>query len=252
LINDAAGQTNLLSSGSVNTIKMDVDSNDFEFNGNQLKLVDTNYRSGEVIETFGGKCGFVQPRTFTVTSGTYSMPTLNNTDNDIPTGGRIPTNNGELFGTLSYTRAQGVKYIKYEFMYNGSAYDSHHIWSQTPSIDTRSSSDFIDENTDLAATNPLGFITLDDEQVNLSMNSTTNTDYYMHTYVVECVDTVNEENVDSAKIHWPVGSTYQLGTRFRNEHSTDNRVRIFSNYYNRNGGNRRFHFPTLYITAIAG
>ena len=40
LINDAAGQTNLLSSGSVNTIKMDVDSNDFEFNGNQLKLKD--------------------------------------------------------------------------------------------------------------------------------------------------------------------------------------------------------------------
>jgi microcystin-dependent protein len=40
LINDAAAQTNLLEAGSVNTIKMDVDSNDFEFNGNQLKLKD--------------------------------------------------------------------------------------------------------------------------------------------------------------------------------------------------------------------
>ena len=41
LINDAAAQTNLLAAGSVNTIKMDVDSNDFEFNGNTLKLVDS-------------------------------------------------------------------------------------------------------------------------------------------------------------------------------------------------------------------
>ena len=40
LINDAAAQTNLLAANSVNTIKMDVDSSDFKFNGNQLQLAD--------------------------------------------------------------------------------------------------------------------------------------------------------------------------------------------------------------------
>jgi len=38
LINGQAAQTNLLAANSVNTIKMDVDSNDFEFSGNSLKL----------------------------------------------------------------------------------------------------------------------------------------------------------------------------------------------------------------------
>lgn len=40
LINDAAAQTNLLQSGISNTIKMDVDSTNFEFSGNTLKLKD--------------------------------------------------------------------------------------------------------------------------------------------------------------------------------------------------------------------
>lgn len=40
LINNEAAQTNLLEAGSVNTIKMDVDSNDFEFSGNTLKIKD--------------------------------------------------------------------------------------------------------------------------------------------------------------------------------------------------------------------
>ena len=253
LINGAAAQANLLGSGSVNTIELNVDSEDFEFDSETLalKLVDTNYRPGEVIETFGNVCGLIPARQVTTLSGTYSMPTLGNSAGNISE--RVPTNNGEIFGALPYTRVEGVRYITYEFVYTASALDGHHIWSHTPSIDTRDESDFYNENTDLPATNVSGFITLDNEQQNLSMNSSTNTQSYIHKYTIECVDNSNDQDTSAGKIYWPVGTTYQLGTRFRNEDNTDNEVALFGNFYNRDAGNAsRFNPPNLYITATAG
>ncbi len=68
LINDEAAQTNLLAAGSVNTIKMDADSNDFEFSGNSLKLKEEPTSLG--TSRFFGKADFVSSFTQVVSTDT--------------------------------------------------------------------------------------------------------------------------------------------------------------------------------------
>lgn len=128
LINDEAALTNLLAAGSENTIKMDVDSNDFEFNGNTLKLVDTNYRSGEIIETFGGPC---DGRSVTVVSGTHTLPDVNNI---------VGSNGTQLLEgcKMNYTPPAGTKYVRLEMTFISENLNSDGIGYFYPSISTES------------------------------------------------------------------------------------------------------------------
>lgn len=273
LINDAAAQTNLLAAGSVNTIKMDVDTNDFEFNGNTLKLVDTNYRSGEVIETFSGPCGIftnasgtptdADTHTRTVLSGTYRMPSCG-ASNSTNMLSRILSDVGEIFGGVSYKRIAGVKYIYYAFAYNAKPSDNHGIWSHTPVVDSRAANLHVADNTDIAGTGgsatasrsyESGVHVFQNQQNNFEVITVNHdTKLFINEFTVECVDTLEEENIALSKVYWPVGSTYQLSSMIRNEHGTDNEAYIFASQHNRNTtpGTVRFNSPHLTITATAG
>lgn len=269
--------SNLLSitatNSNPNKIKLDIDTNDFEFNGNQLKLVDTNYRSGEVVETFSGPCGIftnssgttpsdADTHTRTVLSGTYRMPSCgNSTSGDMAP--RIVTNVGEIFGGVSYKRIAGVKYIYYAFAYNAKPYDNHGIWSHTPVVDSRAVSSHVADNTDISGTGggnsavrafTSGVHVFQNQQNNFDVITPSHdTKLFINEFTVECVDTLEEQNIALSKVYWPVGSTYQLSSMIRNEHDTDHEVGIFMSHHNRHGTNTtRFNSPHLTITATAG
>ena len=127
LINDQAAQTNLLAANSVNTIKMDVDSNDFEFSGNQLKLVDTNYRSGEVIEKFyelvpyGSNTAvhYLPAKTITLHGGTnYALNAISQTDVDSGGIALTTTYTDIKASEIDYVCPVGAKTIIYRFHFH--------------------------------------------------------------------------------------------------------------------------------------
>ena len=269
-INNIQGtQVNLLNSESnpnvSNTIKMSVKSEDFEFDSGALKK---KYRQGEIIETFSGVCGVFDENgntvTRTVQSGTYTMPTLGNGPNGMLP--RFMSDVGQIFGGISYTRIEGVKYIRYEFNYtcagNG---DDNPIWSHTPVVDTRAVNLHVADNTDIdgsggnsstARTYSAGVLVLETEQTNFYTANTSEGQALVHAYTIECVETAGEQNLPLGKIHWPVGSTYQLAGMYRDEHGGNNDGLLFQSYYNRNSNqnnNQAFFQPAkLTITALAG
>lgn len=269
--------SNLLSINATNSnpnkIKLDIDTNDFEFNGNQLKLVDTNYRIGEVVETFSGPCGIftnasgttpsdADTHTRTVLSGTYRMPSLG-ASNSGNMSYRLVTNEGELQGGVSYKRIAGVKYIYYAFAYNARPYDNHGIWSHTPVVDSRAVNLHGADNTNISGTGGSQSVTraytsgvhvFQNQQNNFEVITTSHdTKLFINEFTVECVDTLAEQNIALSKVYWPVGSTYQLASMIRNEHGTDHEVGIFLSYHNRNANDtERFNSPHLTITATAG
>ena len=281
-INNSHAQTNLLGASTdpdalggannANSITLDVDSEDFEFVNNQLKLVDTNYRSGEVIETFSGPCGIftnasgtpsdADTHTRTVLSGTYRMPSCGGTNSATMTP-RTLSDVGEIHGGISYKRIAGVKYIYYSFAYNARPHDNHGIWSHTPVVDSRAVGSHGADNTDISGTGggqtvvrdyTSGVHVFETQQNNFDVITVSqDCKLFINEFTVECVDTLEEENIALSKVYWPVGSTYQLSSMIRNEHGLDHEVGIFQSYHNRNGNDgSRFNSPHLTITATAG
>jgi microcystin-dependent protein len=233
----------------------------------------SHYRSGEVIETFSGPCGIftnasgtptdADTHTRTVLSGTYRMPSCG-ASNSTNMSYRLVTNVGEIFGGVSYKRIAGVKYIYYAFAYNAKPFDNHGIWSHTPVVDSRAANLHVADNTDIPGTGgsataarsyESGVHVFQNQQNNFEVITVNHdTKLFINEFTVECVDTIEEENIALSKVYWPVGSTYQLSSMIRNEHGTDNEVAIFASQHNRNTtpGTIRFNSPHLTITATAG
>lgn len=273
LINGSAGQSNLLVANAANTITLNLDTRNFKFSdgtdGATSGALQRKYQPGEIVETFSGQCGFLKidgsRRTVTVKSGTYTLPTLGSTivDGAVEMNPRIPRNEGEIQGGISYTRLAGVKRITYTFDYVTKNKHSHAIWSHTPVIDTRAVGNHTADNqavpgtggsASVARTYATGVKVLGDQQQSFSKhNNVVIGGAQTLTYTLECVDTQGEEDLFFGKIYWPVGSTYQLAGMFRNEHGTDNEVYLFAHHYNRNSGSNApmFNPPTLTITATA-
>lgn len=130
LINGQRATANLLAANSENSITLDVDTDDFEFDSTngQLKLVDTNYRSGEVIETFGGPC---DGRSVTVVSGTHTLPDVN---------ALVGTSGTTLLEAckMNYTPPAGTKHVRLEITFGVESLDNEHIAYYYPSISTES------------------------------------------------------------------------------------------------------------------
>lgn len=145
LINDEAAQTNLLAAGSVNTIKMDVDSNDFEFNGNTLKLKDDSTSVATQIET---KVKTVSLETdfgaadvsHSINHNLGGMPaffnmfvkfkTTNNTSG-WDQGDMVPLFNGEVWGSEGRIFSSGMSSTQFYWAYGGSTYNNIRISTPT-------------------------------------------------------------------------------------------------------------------------
>lgn len=135
LINNQRVSANLLAANSENSITLDVDTDDFEFDSTtgQLKLVDTNYRSGEVIETFGGPC---DGRSVTVVSGTHTLP-----DVDVRVGSSGTTLKEGC--KMNYTPPAGTKHVRLEMSFLVENLDNDGIGYFYPSISTESDTTLI-------------------------------------------------------------------------------------------------------------
>jgi len=143
LINDAAAQTNLLEADSINTIKMDVDSNDFEFSGNTLKIkedstsvhsqIDAKIKTVSIVTKFGdhdtnhsiehGLGGY--PHTFQ-----YFVKFLtSNTVGGWGIGDLVPVFAGNIWSSQGGPFAQGCDTTHFYWKYGGSTHNAFWIGS---------------------------------------------------------------------------------------------------------------------------
>jgi hypothetical protein len=188
----------------------------------------SHYRPGEVVETFSGICGRHDSNgnlpTRTVLSGTYTMPSLGNTSTS-ETPFQLQDNLGNMFGLITYKRLPGVKFITYRFDYIGTYYNSNPI---------------------------MGLLNF-----NEGFRPERATHASLH-YTIECVDNLADQDLSIGKVYWPENSSFRIGGMFKNEHSTDNKARLFGTRYrdNSDGSNgtdpSMFNPPNLTITSIAG
>ena len=246
---------------------------------------DTVYKSGMVVETYGGRC---VGQTVSALSGNVVMP-------NIATSAQ-PTNTGEVIGAVRITRPAGIKYIIYDFDYQagwdytditttGDA-DEHGIWSTLAYVDKRSSGfkvegdnfnseQVIDSNNSSQNTSaesdvynyPSGLLPINNSFNYYQLHATSINGQYRNRFVIECLDSAPSNVATSAaagKIHWPVGDTNTIFTRFRNEHGENNVVGLFSGRYYRerdydqtgvdgvaSSASRKLASPTLIITTTA-
>ncbi len=251
-INGSHSQTNLLGSSTdpdgkggannANSITLDVDSEDFEFVNNQLKLVDTNYRLGEVIETFGGPC---DGRSVTVVSGTHTLPDVNVI---------IGSNGTELLEgcKMNYTPPAGTKHVRLEITFGGESLDNEHIAYFYPSISTES-------NTTLIPSKYYSF-----SRIQYPSTAARSTITVAATYTID--STISSENNSSIynQILKSWTSSRAIGFSF-NAHSTGYDVRLFEDHNQttapgsisdefdtRTGAVDSLVEPHITITAIAG
>jgi len=91
--------------------------------------------------------------------------------------------------------------------------------------------------------------------------------HYRNRFVIECLDSAPadvEASGSAGKIHWPVGDTYTILNRFRNEHGADHEIGLFSGRYYRErdydnqgvdgvnySASKKLTSPTLTITTTA-
>ncbi len=246
---------------------------------------DTVYKSGMVVETYGGRC---VGQTVSSLSGNVVMP-------NIATSAQ-PTNTGEVIGAVRITRPTGIKYIIYDFDYQagwdytditttGDA-DENGIWSTLAYVDKRSSGfkvegdnfnseQVIDSNNSRQNTSaesdvynyPSGLLPINNSFNYYQLNATTINGQYRNRFVIECLDSAPSDVAASAaagKIHWPVGDTNTIFTRFRNEHGENNVIGLFSGRYYRerdydqtgvdgvaSSASRKLASPSLIITTTA-
>ena len=151
---DATGQTNTITLTSTE-VGLNVVSDDFKFDSSgRLQLVDTNYRPGEIIESFSALCN---GRDVALKSGTYTMPNV--TAYYFVNGGasfvndltfydgnkaasyvRDAANTGDSYDILGslfrYKLPVNAKRIQYSFTYNwGHSYaSSNPLYYITPFI----------------------------------------------------------------------------------------------------------------------
>jgi len=247
---------------------------------------DTVFKSGMVVETYGGRC---VGQTVSSISGNVVMPNI--------TTSAKPTNTGEVIGAVRITRPTGIKYIIYDFDYQAGwdntnpppdlgDSDAFGIWSTLAYVDKRSSGFKVEGNNfdseqviDGSNSNqntseesdvynyPSGLLPIDNSFNYYQLNSTEINGQYRNRFVIECLDSAPGDVVASAadgKIHWPVGDTNTIFTRFRNEHGTNNVVGLFSSRYYRNrdhdqngvdgvasSASKKLASPTLIITTTA-
>jgi hypothetical protein len=246
---------------------------------------DTVYNNGMVVETYGGRC---VGQTVSALSGNVVMPNI--------TTSAQPTNTGEVIGAVRITRPTGIKYIIYDFDYQagwdytdinttGDA-DEYGIWSTLAYVDKRSSGFKVEGNNfnaeqviDLNNTRqntsaesdvynyPTGLLPINNSLNYYQLNATTINGQYRNRFVIECLDSAPSDVAASAaagKIHWPVGDTNTIFTRFRNEHGESNVIGLFSGRYYRerdydqtgvddvaNSASRKLASPSLIITTTA-
>lgn len=248
-INDSHSQTNLLGASTdpdakggannANTIELDVDLNDFEFVNNKLKLVDTNYRSGEVIETFGGPC---DGRSVTVVSGTHTLPDVN---------ALVGTSGTTLLEAckMNYTPPAGTKHVRLEMSFIAENLDNDGIGYFYPSISTESDTTLI----------PSKYYSV--TRININTSSR-NQIPLVATYTID--PTISSENNSSIynQILKSWTSSRAIGLSV-NAHSTSHDVRLFEDHNQATApGNIDDEFdtrtmatlvePHITITAIAG
>ena len=246
---------------------------------------DTVFKNGMVVETYGGRC---VGQTVSSISGNVVMPNI--------TTSAQPTNTGEVIGAVRITRPSGIKYIVYDFDYQagwdytdvattGDA-DENGIWSTLAYVDKRSSGfkvegDNFDSEQVIDSGNqhqntsavsdvynyPSGLLPINNSFNYYQLNSTTINGHYRNRFVIECLDSAPSDVAASAaagKIHWPVGDTNTILTRFRNEHGENNVIGLFSGRYYREhdfdetgvdgvyrSSARKLASPTLTITTTA-
>jgi hypothetical protein len=145
LINDEAALTNLLAAGITNTIKMDVDSNDFEFNGNTLKLkddstsvatqietkvktisIETVFGSADISHSIDHNLGGI-PAFFNMY---VKFKTSNNTLG-WSQGDMVPLFNGEVWSGEGRIFSSGMSSTKIYWAYGGSTYNNIRISKPT-------------------------------------------------------------------------------------------------------------------------
>jgi microcystin-dependent protein len=141
LINDAAAQTNLLGAGSVNTIKMDVDSNDFEFSGNTLKIkddstsvhtqIDAKIKTVSIETDFG-----LADASHSVLHNLGGVPSFFNayvkfkTSNNTlgwSQGDMVPLFNGEVWSSEGRIFSSGMNATSIYWAYGGSSFNNIRI-----------------------------------------------------------------------------------------------------------------------------
>ena len=282
--------------GNVSQIEIDVTASGLQDSDNTIptsKAVkdhvnDTVFKSGMVVETYGGRC---VGQTVSSISGNVVMPNI--------TTSAKPTNTGEVIGAVRITRAAGVKYIIYDFDYQagwdntnpppdlGDA-DPFGIWSTLGYVDKRSSGFKVEGNNfdseqviDTSNANqntsaesdvynyPSGLLPIGNSfnYYHLEADEDKANGHYRNRFVIECLDSAPGDVAASAadgKIHWPVGDTNTIFTRFRNEHGENNVIGLFSGRYYRErdydqtgvdgvsgSASKKLASPTLIITTTA-
>jgi microcystin-dependent protein len=185
----SSNTSNILQSGADNRIKLDVDSNDFEFSGNQLKLVDTNYRSGEVIEKFYELVPYgSDSKTITLHGGTnYALNTISQTDVDNK-GIALTTSYIDIEASeIDYVCPVGAKTIIYRFHFHAGRGDN------SPLIHVR---------LRLGPSTAGGSTALADTEVDMGYRSHYHqgSDEFHYEFPFEIVQTAEEEDREKGKI----------------------------------------------------
>ena len=246
LINGARTSANLLAANSENTITLDVDANDFDLTSGQLKLVDTNYRSGEVIEKFyelvpfNELAGDNESKTITLHGGSnFSLNTI--PKSTVDAGGIALTTSYQDINAskVNYTCPVGAKTVIYSFHFCSGRGDPRPLIHMRLRIGPSTSE---------------GSTALIDTEVNQGYQSHyhNGSDRTLVTFPFEIVQTVEEEDRTKGKIfkgNWE-GISREIYLEIR-EYSAYYEAVIFRETHEDGTTTNRFVAPRVGIETIA-